>query len=284
MMYAERIRTYKKYIPTFVWQAARCFWLAANRTMNAVTPYIRTRMYAGFVLYYSRGNAIIDRLVAEPIFEEKMSTKIVVDLREKPGSVFVDVGANIGLIIANVLKEIATAQVTAFEPGPKQADLLAKTIMANNWGTQVSLETVALSDREGVQTFYTHLSRDFAKDGLQDTGRGEKTKAIEVQTVTLDTWWKLHGKPKVGVVKIDTEGAELLILRGAKEFIEAEKPIFYLEIEPTNLRAYPYGVTDVVQFIASIHYTIETLDGVQVDMTNIDKVLETEDTFRVVPT
>jgi FkbM family methyltransferase len=277
------LKSIKQFIPTPLWNTARRVVHSGASIVERCTPMVQTRHYAGLTLYYNRGNSIIARLAQEPVFEKEMSMHIGNDLRACDTPVYMDIGANIGLIIANVLNEVPTTRITAFEPGPRQYELLQKTILTNKLSTQVALMSQALSDREGKIQFYTHESRDVAKDGLLDTGRGEKTVAIEVETTTLDRWWKQSGTPHVDVVKIDTEGAELLILRGATEFMQKVKPIFYLEIEPMNLRAYPYTAHDILAHLTKEGYRLASLDGTNVTTENMESLLRTNDTYRASP-
>ncbi len=274
------LRSIKKYVPAAVWMSGRAAWMQVRYLLSLCTPAVQSRRYNGLQLFYGRGNTIIERLAAEPVFEKEMSMRIVADLKQGTSPVFMDIGANIGLIIANVLHELPATSVIAFEPGPKQIALLQKTIKENKLDLQVQLVPVALSDVQGTQTFYTHLGRDIAKDGLQDTGRGEKTIPITVTTSTLDVWWESQGKPHVGVVKMDTEGAELLILRGAQKFLTEVHPVLYLEIEATNLRAYPYTAYDIFDFLTGMGYRIETLRGAQVTRATLESCMVEEDTFR----
>jgi FkbM family methyltransferase len=219
------------------------------------------------------------RLKNEKVYEEEMCVHLVKTLQKKRKPILMDIGANIGLVSTYLLKEVPNLFIYAFEPGPTQAGLLQKTITINSLQNSIKLSQIALSDSSGKKVFFAHPNRDQAKDGLVDTGRGEKTVEIEVETMTLDEWWKGEGKPHVDVVKIDTEGAELLVLRGASEFLKEAKPIIYLEIEESNLKAYPYGKEDIVQFIYSNGYILETIDGQEVDSQNIFKEYINQDTF-----
>ncbi len=248
-----------------------------------VSPVEQVRDYCGAQLYYSAGSSIMQRLIEEPVFEQDMCQQIVRDLRSSPHKSFVDVGANLGLIIAYVRHELPDSVVYAFEPGRRQAELLEKTIKANPHLSTVFLDRRALSDKNGTAKFYVHPTRDYAKDGLADTKRGEHTVPVEVETITFDTWWEEQGKPNIDVVKMDTEGAELLILRGAGRLLQHARPVLYLEIEPKNLVAYPYGAEDIVKHLHGYSYTVYTLGGSEVTDTNLQECLAGCDTFRCVP-
>lgn len=222
------------------------------------------------------------RLHKEPIFEEVMCKSIVADLQASKGKVLLDIGANLGLIITYVLQQVPDAHVYAFEPGKKQADLLEKTLRRNTHLSSVILDRRALSDSNGTAKFFVHPSRDYAKDGLRDTKRGEPATSVSVETVTLDAWWEQQGRPHVDVIKMDTEGAELMIIRGATKVLAAVQPTIYLEIAPSNLRAYPYGVKDIIEHLGSIGYHLSSINGRRLTKENADELLLQSDTFRAV--
>jgi len=135
----------------------------------------------------------------------------------------------------------------------------------------------------GRQKFFTNTDCDQAKDGLVDTGRGEKKEPIEVTVTTLDKWWFDNGKPKIDVLKIDTEGSELLVLEGAKKILEEVKPVIYFEMEPSNLKVYPYSSLDIINFMQREGYNIETITGNKVTATNLEFSLSEADTFVAIP-
>ena len=83
---------------------------------------------------------------------------------------------------------------------------------------------------------------------------------MSVQTETLDGWWRGHGRPSIDVVKVDAEGAELLILRGADEVLAQCRPTIFLEISQDNLRVYPYGAADVREHLQERGYGLEPLE------------------------
>ncbi len=272
----------KKTLPPFIWNNARDTYYGFSHILCRIGPQTKTRNYCGFRLYYNCGNSIIDRLKFEPVFEKEMCEMIVFDLNKSKTPKMLDIGANIGFISLYVVSEVSAIKIYAFEPGLKQAGYFKKTIEANALSERVVLNTFALSDSNGTQTFYSHPRRDMSKDGLKDTGRGERTVVTEVKTMTLDSWWKGVGMPNIDVVKIDTEGAELLILRCAKEFLAKVKPIIYLEIAPSNLKAYPYKVSDILKYLGEAGYRLVTLSGELVTADNLNELLVVNETFRAI--
>jgi FkbM family methyltransferase len=248
--------------------------------IDFLRPFIRTKEYQKFKLYYSRGTTLIDHIARTRIYEPEVSYFIVRILQLFTRTpVFVDVGANIGLITLNVLAELPQTLVYAFEPGPHQYSLFKKTIEANNLIDKVILYNEALSSELGSSLFAVHDSKHSSGDGFLFTGRAKSAKYIHVDCQTLDNWWERNNKKNFNLIKIDTEGSELMILQGAKKAIENCKPIIVLEIWPKNLKVYPYGVEDILSWFDDQNYKVYTLNGHLVNAFNIETYFDSCDTF-----
>jgi len=273
------IRYIKKLVPLPIWNFFREIYLDVYFFFKDIGPYIRNRNYCGITLYYNRGNHLIQRLEREIVFEEKLCSSIVQNIEQKGDPTVIDIGANIGLISTYILSKIPTVKIFAFEPGPVQVAMLKKTVEGNHLGDRVTIYSYALGNNEGDVAFYTHKSRFIAYDGLLDTGRAKKPKKIDVRMTTLDSWWRSNNHPHVDAVKIDTEGAELLILKGAEDFITSVKPTIFLEIEPRNIQVYPYTHMDILQWLNERNYSLATLDNKVIAQDNFAEFIAKEDTF-----
>jgi len=274
------INFFKKIIPPSLWQGIRRPYYKTLDFLRDLGPYVRDRKYCGFNLYYNRGNNIIRRLKNEPIFEKDMCEAIVKELGKAAKPVFLDIGANIGLISSYVLSKVPNVNIHAFEPGPVQRSFLTMTAEKNRLGDNIKIYAEALGKEIGMATFYSHDPKYVAGDGFIDTGRARDAHPIEVKINTLDAWWTSAGKPAVQVVKIDTEGAELWVLEGGKEFLKACKLVIFMEIEPQNLRVYPYTYLDILISLNKENYSLFTLSGETVTRHNFDGFIkEKQDTY-----
>ncbi len=274
--------TLKQFIPAKLWEFLRsrkAIIIDSIFNLGASTCAIT---YCGFRVFYNRGNALIDRLRSEKYYERELCENIVSQLKHSKTPLFVDVGANLGLISLRIISEIPATKIYAFEPGPVQQEFLKKTIEYNKLKKNISLYSNALGREVGVAKFTVHKPTDAAKDGFLDTGRGSHTAETKVSVETLDHWWQGEGKPWVDVVKIDTEGAELWVLEGGRNFLSSAKPIVYLEIEPMNLKVYPYTAHDILKFFNAINYELTTLDSTLCSEENMEKLLEKHDTYKAV--
>jgi FkbM family methyltransferase len=252
--------------------------------VDYLKPFIREKEYRKYILYYSRGTSLIDHIARTKIYEPEVSSFIIRMLQlsgEKP--IFVDVGANIGLITLNVLAELPQTTIYAFEPGPHQYSLFTKTIESNNLKDRVFLYKKALSDQQGHSLFAVHETKHSSGDGFLFTGRAKSVRYIFVDCQTLDNWWKINDEKNINLIKIDTEGSELMVLNGARKVIETCQPFIVLEIWPKNLEVYPYSAKDILTWFNEQNYMVYTLNGHMVNSFNIEKYLESFDSFVASP-
>jgi FkbM family methyltransferase len=156
----------------------------------------------------------------------------------KPGMTFVDAGSNKGdfaLIAARVMGD--RGRVFAFEPAPDNARWIRASIELNGYRS-VSLHELALSDVEGrAQLFLREWS---GWHSLIRRRRPVPQESVEVETRTLDSVLAETGDPHVDVMKIDVEGLELQVLRGAERTL-ADPRLFavFVEFHPA------YGVDPI---------------------------------------
>ena len=143
----------------------------------------------------------------------------------RPEDITVDVGANVGLYTRTLAQLSST--VHAFEPSSATAGMLRRTSARN-----VIVHEIALSDRDGqaelcIPRDGTHLTFGLASIEPDVVGGHEDAKVETVQRRRLDS--VISGG--VSFVKIDVEGHELSVLRGAFGLIEKCRPVFLVEAE-----------------------------------------------------
>jgi len=133
----------------------------------------------------------------------------------KPNSVFFDIGAHEGLYAISVKKSLPQSVVHAFEPQP---DALLRNLELN--GIEAKVHNVALGDRAGVVAM-TQAKR--SSNHISESG-------VQVEMVTLDALLQPDSIPPPDAIKIDVEGFELQVLRGARNTLEKFRPFVITEI------------------------------------------------------
>jgi len=151
--------------------------------------------------------------------------------------VALDVGANAGAITLSMAHLARHGQVVAFEAAPRNADRLAANV-ARAGMRNVRIERVACYDDPGELS----LSYTDEHTGGARVAHHPDASDVRVTAVALDDWMAASGLTRLDLVKIDVEGSELRVLRGARETLERFRPTLIVECNPVAL-AQQDGVT-----------------------------------------
>jgi FkbM family methyltransferase len=145
------------------------------------------------------------------------------------GTAFFDVGAHFGFYCAFLCDR--HAPVVAFEPDARTLPSLHRNLAGIAGSVCIP---AAASDRCGQLNFFSNDSSGMSRLLPDGSGAvGGNVKVVDVTTV--DETWRRLGKPKVGAMKIDTEGHEGEVLAGAREMIEACQPVMLIEATCASL-------------------------------------------------
>ena len=177
----------------------------------------------------------------------------------QPGDVFVDVGAHIGLYTVAAARRVGpTGKVHAFEADPTTVRSLAAHARMNGVDDIVRVHPLAVGDHTGTIPYDARGNSQSAvvpADGLGET---------YVALTTLDG--ALRGVA-VSVIKIDVEGYELQVLRGAggllADTVRAPRAI-YVEMHPYAWPGHGVAFEDVRDLLESFDYRLRHLDGTPV--------------------
>jgi FkbM family methyltransferase len=146
----------------------------------------------------------------------------LLDVLITPGKKAIDVGANWGLY-AKALAKLCP-EVICLEPNPSLVKILKRTLPAS-----CRVEHAAAARESGFATLHIPMDGDREVDGLASLQSmdGREIRAIRVPTVALDRF----AEQPIGFVKIDVEGAEMIVLGGASQLLDRQAPTVLIEIE-----------------------------------------------------
>jgi FkbM family methyltransferase len=151
-----------------------------------------------------------------------------------PGDVVVDVGANIGLY--SLAAAARGASVHAFEPVPSTADRFERNLELNP-GFDVTLRRCAVSGVSGSLALFSESFDRYSGHASAHAPDAEGSYSVTVPAVTLDAALADLDDP-IRLVKVDVEGHEAAVLRGAGQVFDRLEPRYLLlEVEDQHLRA-----------------------------------------------
>jgi FkbM family methyltransferase len=183
----------------------------------------------------------------------EFETEILTYLRELFGSNlakthFIDVGANIGNHTIGLHNHFHHCH--AFEPDPRTFRLL-KANTANR--PNIICHQIALSDKDGISAFNQHRTNTGKSHIIhppQSQSPPARQSFIDVETSRLDN--TSSASETVSFIKIDVEGHELQVLKGAQKLLTTQMPMILLELLATDIRGQRAASLD---FLAEIGYT-----------------------------
>jgi len=198
------------------------------------------------VTWLAQDDMIVRWLRQEPgrRFEPISTPWMLAQMGEREGA-YVDVGASTGWFAIPMAKR--GYKVIAFECNARSAQRLRDNCALND--VQITLHQVAASDRQGQATFTHNPRLPLTSGGSLESVRANRASEI-VPCARLDD---LIDEP-VALLKIDVEGHERAVLRGAERLIERYRPALVLE---ANTAAYQ---TVLVEWLADREYDFTLAD------------------------
>jgi len=199
-----------------------------------------------------RNPQLIERI--RKLIGKKSDLEIYFKLLDRK-STFIDIGANKGQIsipISHFLN--GKGEIHCFEPVKRSYELLKKNISYEKPITKIKLNNFALGD--------SNTEVDIKIPENDDTQASIKNHKIhswkytdniitqKVKMMTLDTYVKENCLQKIDFIKCDVEGAEMLVMRGAKNILTSlEPPILKLEIYKEWTKTFGYEPQDIIKFL-----------------------------------
>ena len=193
---------------------------------------MRARLSYGFHLLLPIADRNLMQMVLRgDLFETAVADALCNLIR--PGDVFVDGGAHVGLYTLIGAKQVGpTGRTIAFEPHPLNAELLRLNTTQNHLASRVVVEEAALSDQIGVVNFC--WSPTLTTNGRLLSPPASDSRLTPVKTVDLDHYLSKEGGT-VDIIKLDLEGGEVQALTGMKSSLTRARCVI-MEVNDPRIR------------------------------------------------
>lgn len=168
-----------------------------------------------------------------------------------PGQIVYDVGSYIGIWAILAARVVGTAgRVVAFEPAPASVRLVRRHIRLNEVAEIVTVVEAAIGDASGASEFYEAC---LSPENSLLTKTGSLWHAVSVPMLTLDEYASQTGLYP-DVVKVDVEGAELQVLKGAQHLLTQRRPMVFCELHRFAWQAFGFSEGHFWQALVDFGY------------------------------
>jgi FkbM family methyltransferase len=234
------------YIVSFLYKTIKFLRLG-----NPVSLKINVPKYGYKVLCPIKKEEIVNMTIRED--------EIIEHFTPKQGDIVVDIGANIGRYTLIASKRVGTnGKVVAIEAHPGNFEMLNRNIKLNRLTNIISLNHAVYSKETKVKLYVPgeESGNTIYNTLISDRATNEE-KFVEVNANTLDYLLQSKGiKQEVNWIKIDVEGAEFEVLKGAANILSKSKDIALL-IEVHNLTGGKNLYGPIMEFLNSYNFIVE---------------------------
>jgi len=195
-----------------------------------------------------------------------------------PGTVFLDVGANVGLYTLMGSRSVGpTGHVYSFEPSSRELAVLRRNVSISEC-PNVTVVPAAVADRMGTGTLHVAAGRHRGQNTLAPSfgypGVDEEREE-PVAIVCLDELYRVGDIRRPDVIKIDAEGSELQVFQGAKALLREAMPVVAFEVNDTLLRASGASPGAVADFLIALGYRLHRLDDDTGELVRVERLDDT---------
>ncbi|MGQ0645301.1 MAG: FkbM family methyltransferase [Elusimicrobiota bacterium] len=177
--------------------------------------------------------------------------------------VILDIGAHIGLYALIACREARGGLVYAFEPSEGNLEYLKRHVAYNGLENMITLPLLlGETDRDDVP-FFERPGPD-AMNSIGGLKKSPGYRRVQRRQVSLDSCCEEKGL-EPDLIKMDVEGAELNVFRGALRTLRRHRPVIVLSVHPSRLQAMGQQVEDLERLLGDLDYTMENSDGAAVE-------------------
>ena len=201
---------------------------------------------------------LVSRKLLEEGVWEPQSIQAVTD-HLSANATFIDVGAHVGYYSLKASTIIGpNGHILSIEPNPQTLPKLRGNIEASE-ARAVRVFPVACAQSESTLQFFAAPESNTGESSLSKENASQEGAAplqYSVQARPLDAIVKEANLDRIDVIKIDVEGAEFEVLKGAAGILDTYRPVLVMELMPNQLKSMGTSMDEVTRYLASHGYSM----------------------------
>ncbi len=172
----------------------------------------------------------------------------------RPNDVVIDVGANIGATMVQTCQRVGNSgMVIGFEPDPKSFRKCQEHLSLNRCEHALVLP-LGVGSEASKKVLRVRVPSNQGMN--QISPEGLETDGVSIQVTTLDSFVREKALKRLDVIKIDVEGYENEVLKGAQACLETFHPRLFIEIDDLNLKEHGSSPEEIYRRLESLGYRL----------------------------
>ena len=159
---------------------------------------------------------------------------------------YFDIGSNVGLRSVFALSQ--NRPTVLFDPNPEVSKICHQMIEANNY-SNYKIEQTGVSDSEGQLNFYISSSAYMSSFDKEHAAKDKIVGEIKIPVTTMNLYLKSNSQYQPKILKIDVEGFEINVLRGASDLLKKFQPTLLIEILDTGQNR-----KEIIEYMKTFNY------------------------------
>ena len=186
-------------------------------------------------------------------FREKSKELLLENIKEN--DTVIDVGANVGEISLRAANIVGNkgGKIYSFEPDLINFNRFLNNIKINAVKNITPINK-GLGNVDGVFNLSVVDENNRGMNRIVESNESLNTSKIEV--TILDNYIKLKNITRVDLIKIDTEGFEMNVIKGAKNLLKRFRPILFIELDEKNLIDQNSSPKEIIKHLINLNYNI----------------------------
>jgi FkbM family methyltransferase len=195
----------------------------------------------------------------------------------KPGNVVLDVGANVGAHTLHFAQAVQPGgRVVAFEPTDYAFGKLQQNLALNpDLAPLVTVYQAMLVERPGhgaVPSLYSSWPLEPVRGDSHHLHGGRLQRCTQARATSLDEILGSERLERIDLVKLDIDGHECAMLKGATGMLRRFRPPIIMELAPYVLREQGSGIAELVEILAGTGYGLRGIDSGAILPMNADRL------------
>jgi len=195
--------------------------------------------------------------VSKAILEERFENYEFNFVRRflEPGMTVLDIGAHHGLYSLLSARMVGPrGSVFSFEPSPREFRALRRHVRIN-FLLNIKLQPLALGDENETADLHVVDPALSGCNSLRSPGVLSNSAPIPVRVMRLDDWAATQKVTRVDFVKLDVEGGELAVIRGARQLLRTKpRPVILAEVQDSRTSPWGYRAKEIVVALEELGY------------------------------